>query len=111
MTPHELLSVVIDSLDPSTNVTSTVSSTSFRDLSRLLDPWKKYGPQFISTYDMKVINERIGIDELNTRIEQRMEARRGKRFAQSDLIRDELAALGIVLKDAKDSTTWEVARR
>ena len=37
-------------------------------------------------------------------------ARSAKNFAESDRIRDELAALGVVLKDSKDGTTWEVAR-
>jgi cysteinyl-tRNA synthetase len=46
----------------------------------------------------------------------RLEARKRKEFAESDRIRDELAAMGIVLKDAKDKatgeivTTWEVQR-
>ena len=33
-----------------------------------------------------------------------------KNFAEADRIRDELAALGVVLKDGKDGTTWELAR-
>ena len=37
-------------------------------------------------------------------------ARKAKNFAESDRIRDELAAMGVVLKDSKDGTTWEVAR-
>ena len=46
----------------------------------------------------------------------RLEARRAKDFKESDRIRDELAAMGIALKDAKDPrtgeivTTWEIAR-
>jgi cysteinyl-tRNA synthetase len=40
----------------------------------------------------------------------RNEARKGKNFAESDRIRDELRALGVVLKDSKDGTTWELAR-
>jgi cysteinyl-tRNA synthetase len=43
-------------------------------------------------------------------IEQRSEARRAKDFKESDRIRDELAAMGVVLKDSKDGTTWEIAR-
>ena len=29
---------------------------------------------------------------------------------EADRIRDELAAMGVVLKDSKDGTTWEIAR-
>ncbi len=43
-------------------------------------------------------------------IEARNAARKAKNFAESDRIRDELAAMGVVLKDSKDGTTWEVAR-
>jgi len=37
-------------------------------------------------------------------------ARKAKNFAESDRIRDELAKMGVVLKDTKDGTTWEIAR-
>jgi cysteinyl-tRNA synthetase len=40
----------------------------------------------------------------------RTAARSEKDFASSDRIRDELAAMGIVIKDSKDGTTWEIAR-
>lgn len=54
--------------------------------------------------------------EVETKIAARLEARRAKNFAESDRIRDELAAMGIALKDGKDpvtgepTTTWEVKR-
>jgi cysteinyl-tRNA synthetase len=49
--------------------------------------------------------------QIETLIASRKEARASKNFAESDRIRDELAAMGIVLKDSKDgTTTWEVAR-
>jgi cysteinyl-tRNA synthetase len=44
------------------------------------------------------------------RIAARLDARKAKNFAEADRIRDELAALGVVLKDGKDGTTWEIAR-
>jgi cysteinyl-tRNA synthetase len=43
-------------------------------------------------------------------VEARNAARKAKNFAESDRIRDELAGMGIVLKDSKDGTTWEIAR-
>jgi cysteinyl-tRNA synthetase len=43
-------------------------------------------------------------------IEDRTAARKTKNFTESDRIRDELAKMGVVLKDSKDGTTWEIAR-
>jgi cysteinyl-tRNA synthetase len=49
-------------------------------------------------------------DKVASLVEARNSARRAKNFAESDRIRDELAAMGVVLKDSKDGTTWEIAR-
>ncbi|WP_181705283.1 cysteine--tRNA ligase [Chthonobacter rhizosphaerae] len=49
-------------------------------------------------------------------IQARLAARKARNFAEGDRIRDELAAMGVSLKDGKDSatgepvTTWEVKR-
>jgi cysteinyl-tRNA synthetase len=44
-------------------------------------------------------------------IAARLDARKAKNWAESDRIRDELAAMGIAIKDNKDGTTsWEVKR-
>jgi cysteinyl-tRNA synthetase len=53
-----------------------------------------------------------GIDasKVEALISARTLARKAKNFAESDRIRDELAAMGVVLKDSKDGTTWEIAR-
>ena len=42
-------------------------------------------------------------------IRMRAEAKAARDFAASDRIRDRLAALGIILKDTKEGTTWEPA--
>jgi cysteinyl-tRNA synthetase len=45
-------------------------------------------------------------------IADRLAARREKRWGESDRIRDELAAMGVVLKDNKDGTTsWDMGRK
>jgi cysteinyl-tRNA synthetase len=49
-------------------------------------------------------------DEIERMVEARLAARRAKNFKEADRIRDELAAMGIVLKDSKDGTTWEIGR-
>jgi len=55
---------------------------------------------------------RPAIDEakVKTLIDARAQARRARNFKQADSIRDELAGMGVVLKDTKDGTTWEIAR-
>jgi cysteinyl-tRNA synthetase len=61
----------------------------------------------------QVSREDRGIIEV--KIADRAAARARKDFKESDRIRDELAAMGVVLKDGKDAdgkpvTTWEIAR-
>jgi len=48
--------------------------------------------------------------EIDSLISDRTAARARKDFKESDRIRDQLAAMGIVIKDSKEGTTWEVAR-
>jgi cysteinyl-tRNA synthetase len=52
----------------------------------------------------------ISENEIQKQIDARLAAKAAKNFTESDRIRDELAAVGIVLKDSKEGTTWEIAR-
>jgi cysteinyl-tRNA synthetase len=52
----------------------------------------------------------VDAEFVETLVTARLTARRNKDFKEADRIRDQLAGLGVVLKDTKDSTTWEVAR-
>jgi cysteinyl-tRNA synthetase len=62
--------------------------------------WTSFRPASITIDEGKITNL----------IEARNAARKAKNFKESDRIRDELAAMGVVLKDSKDGTTWEIAR-
>ena len=42
-------------------------------------------------------------------IQARLQARADKNWAESDRIRDELTAMGVVLEDGKGGTTWRLA--
>jgi cysteinyl-tRNA synthetase len=62
--------------------------------------WAAFRPASLSIDENKVVSL----------VEARTAARAEKNFRESDRIRDELAAMGVVLKDSKDGTTWEIAR-
>jgi cysteinyl-tRNA synthetase len=53
-----------------------------------------------------------GVDagQIDGLISERTAARARKDFKESDRIRDQLAAMGVVIKDSKEGTTWEIAR-
>ena len=54
----------------------------------------------------------VKIDEtkVEASIAARTAARKSKNFKEADRIRDELAKMGVVLKDGPEGTTWELAR-
>jgi len=52
----------------------------------------------------------IDAGEIENLVAARTAARVRKDWTESDRIRDKLAAMGIVVKDSKDGTTWEIAR-
>jgi cysteinyl-tRNA synthetase len=102
-------------LPPASNSTSTIITASMIFSGtvpsyKFLDDWIKYNPFYISPRDQEFVTKSIGIQRLNALIEERLEARNNKQFEESDRIRDEVAKMGVVLKDTKDGTTWEIAR-
>ena len=80
--------------------------------------------QFLGVYDNETRDQldpgfdpaSVDRSKVATLVAARLEARKNKDFKESDRIRDELASLGIALKDAKNKetgeieTTWEVMR-
>jgi len=65
-----------------------------------LHAWQRWQPPGMTLDEKKI----------EALISSRNAARQSKNFKESDRIRDELAAMGVVLKDSKDGTTWEIAR-
>jgi cysteinyl-tRNA synthetase len=62
--------------------------------------WTAFRPESAAVDETRVVSL----------IEARDTARRTRNFKEADRIRDELTAMGVVLKDSKDGTTWEIAR-
>jgi len=48
----------------------------------------------------------LGDDEIDSMVAARTAARRAKHWAESDRLRDELAAAGVILEDGAGGTTW-----
>lgn len=52
---------------------------------------------------------KVDAAEVEALIQARLEARAAKNWAESDRIRDQLTAMGVVLEDGKGGTTWRLA--
>jgi len=71
------------------------------------EAFSRASDQFDPLHDLTQENRRI----IESRIEARLAARAARNWAESDRIRDELAEMGVALKDNKDgTTTWDVKR-
>ena len=60
--------------------------------------------------DWRPVSVEIDEGQVKQLIAARLQARVSKDFAEADRIRDELAAMGVALKDSPEGTTWEIAR-
>lgn len=75
-----------------------------------------YGGETREELNVGIESVSVDADIVDSLVAARLAARRAKDFKESDRIRDELAAMGVALKDAKDPktgeivTTWEIAR-
>ena len=75
-----------------------------------------YGGETRDELNVGVEAVEVDADKVEALVAARLAARKAKDFKESDRLRDELAAMGVALKDAKDPatgeivTTWEIAR-
>ncbi len=74
----------------------------FKDAAKLMGLLYSDVAEWFDTADVDE-DEQAKIEQL---IECRMQAKAQKKWAQADEIRDELVAMGIVLKDSPEGTTW-----
>jgi cysteinyl-tRNA synthetase len=57
-------------------------------------------PELVAAYS-------LSDQQIDALVSEREQARRGRNFARSDSIRNQLAGLGIVLEDSKDGARWK----
>ena len=86
------------------------------ELRATLDFMGLYGGETRDALNVGVEAATVDAGKVDALVAARLAARKAKDFKESDRLRDELAAMGVALKDAKDPatgelvTTWEVAR-
>ena len=85
-------------------------------IKRVLDNPTAFTRYLAKGQSWSAVGQRTDVDHVNALITTRLAARKAKNWAESDRIRDELAGMGIQLKDSKNpqtgeiETTWEVKR-
>ncbi|MBM3529272.1 MAG: cysteine--tRNA ligase [Alphaproteobacteria bacterium] len=120
--PNELIDALADDLN--TPLAISVLHKLAEECRKSGDPWSKAACDLkasckfleldLSNVSHRKIYERqhgkIDEDKIKRLVDARAVARTKRDWKESDRIRDELAAMGVVLKDSKDGTTWEIAR-
>ena len=59
--------------------------------------------------NMRANRKHIDTSRVNALMDERREARKNKDFSRSDAIRDELAGLGIEVRDTPEGAVWDIA--
>ncbi|MGE3231964.1 MAG: cysteine--tRNA ligase, partial [Hyphomicrobium sp.] len=92
------------------------NAQSAAELSATLAFMGLYGGETRDELNVGVESVEVDAGKVESLVAARLAARKAKDFKESDRLRDELAAMGVALKDAKDprtgeiTTTWEIAR-
>jgi len=84
--------------DPSAAKALKASAQLIGLLQQTSDEWAAWRPEGLEVDEAKI----------EALIVARAQARKAKDFAKADQARDELTAMGVVLKDGPDGTTWEL---
>jgi len=86
------------------------------DLRATLEFMGLHGGETRDALNVGVEARSVDAAKVDALVAARLDARKARDFKESDRLRDELAAMGVALKDAKDPktgeivTTWEIAR-
>jgi cysteinyl-tRNA synthetase len=84
-----------------------MSTSSLKEIERIVEA---YGSGILGVVPKKgesaAVEQASTSEIVNLMIELRAEARRQKQWSLSDMIRDGLKGVGIVIEDKKDGTTW-----
>ena len=71
-------------------------------------PWRRPADYRASQKKQKLESSSLSTEQIQSKIDQRTQARNDKDFQKADALRDELVEAGVIIKDSKDGTTWEL---
>ncbi len=84
--------------------TATVWASQLKQLAAMLGILQREPEAFLQS--SSGCDEGISNEQVEQLIQQRLDARKNKEWAESDRIRDELKVQGIILEDGGNGTTW-----
>ena len=86
------------------------SNTSGENSKEYIDQLYKILKDLTDIMGIIIEKEEEGLDaEVEALIAERQAARKAKDFAKADAIRDQLLAMGIIIKDTREGVTWKRA--
>lgn len=81
------------------------------DQGALMSLFQEPAMEFLRVIDRMLIRQKnINVDDIETLMVQRKEAREQKNYARSDEIRKQLVDMGIEVRDAASGSVWEVIK-
>ena len=92
-------------------VANTLSKTlkDLKSVYKILGFFEQEPEKFLSEMKEKYLKElNIDVDEVETQISKRADAKKRKDFETADAIRNELEEKGILLKDTREGTVWDL---
>lgn len=94
---------------PAVKAAAQVLGQFIRSKGQLMSLFQEPAEEFLrSLDDMLLKKKELSREAIDQKVQARSDARKNKDFKTSDIIRDELAALGIRIQDGVDGTIWEV---
>jgi cysteinyl-tRNA synthetase len=95
--------------NPITGVTAKQWSAALREVGAVLGLFQESPQAFISGMKERILKEiNVSVEEIQTAIRERQEARAAKDFPRSDKIRQDMAARGIEFMDKPTGTEWTI---
>jgi cysteinyl-tRNA synthetase len=111
---REFESALFDDLNTPKAISVLLANSEYLPESAIVEFLETLGIDIISYGDRSGLDrdlEQVLNPDAEKLVQARLAARAVKNWAESDRIRDELAAMGVTIKDNKDGTTsWEVKR-